>query len=348
MKSYHANLGAGIDGLVVREHDTPTPGPGQVLVRVRASSLSFRELMILRGWYPLPIKQDVVPISDGAGEVARVGEGVTRVAVGDRVAAAMFPRWIDGRFDFPYADQLGGSLDGMLTEYAVLDQDALVQIPAHLSYEQAATLPCVGVTAWNALTGSRGLVAGETVLTLGSGGVSLFAVQFAKALGARVISTTGSDEKAQRLCALGADETINYVATPDWHERVRELTGGAGVDHVVEVTGRLEQAISSTALEGEIAYVGLLSDDDGLPPIDAKLLWMSGADVRTIAVGSRAQFVAMNRAIEANGIEPVIDRVFGFDEAAEAYRYYENARPFGKVVIAHPWGDRRPPLSAVR
>ena len=336
MRSYHANLGASIDGLVVREHATPAPGPGQVLVRVRASSLSFRELMILRGWYPLPIKPDVVPLSDGAGEVVGVGEGVTRVAVGDRVAAAVFPGWIDGRFGLPYSDQLGGSLDGMLTEYAVLDQDALVAIPSHLSYEQAATLPCVGVTAWNALTGGRGLVAGETVLTLGSGGVSLFAVQLAKALGARVISTTGSDEKAERLRALGSDETINYVRTPNWHERVRELTGGIGVDHVVEVTGRLEQSIHSTAIEGEIAYVGLLADDDGLPPVDAKLLWMSAADVRTIAVGSRAQFIAMSRAIEANGIEPVIDRVFAFDEAAAAYRHYERSRPFGKVVIAHP------------
>ena len=335
MRSYHANLGAGIDGLVVREHETPAPGPGQVLVRVHASSLSFRELMILRGWYPLPIKQDVVPVSDGAGEVVGVGDGVTRVAVGDRVAAAVFPHWIDGRFDVRSSDQLGGSLDGMLTEYAVLDQDALVPIPAHLTYAQAATLPCVAVTAWNALTGGRGLLAGETVLTLGSGGVSLFAVQFAKALGARVISTTGSDEKAHRLRALGADATINSATTPAWHERVRELTGGLGVDHVVEVTGRLEQTISSTAVEGEIAYVGLLSDDDGLPPVDARLLWLSGADVRTIAVGSRAQFVAMNRAIETNRIEPVIDRVFGFDEAIEAYRYYEGARPFGKVVIAH-------------
>jgi NADPH:quinone reductase-like Zn-dependent oxidoreductase len=338
MKSYHANLGAGIDGLVVREHDVPEPGHGQVLVRVRASSLSYRELMILRGWYPLPIRPDVVPISDGTGEVAAVGEGVGRdLAVGDRVSAAIFPRWIDGRFARDVADQLGGSLDGMLTEYALLDADALVRIPDHLSYEQAATLPCAAVTAWHALTGGRGLQAGETVLTLGSGGVSLFALQFAKAFGARVLAPAGSAEKAERLRALGAHETINYRATPAWHERVRELTGGLGVDHVVEVTGQLEQSLQATALKGEVAFVGLLSDGDaGLPPLDPKLLGMSGADVRTSAVGTRAHFEAMNRAIQAHAIEPVIDRVFAFAEAVEAYRYYETSKPFGKVVIAHP------------
>ncbi|MGH2713661.1 MAG: zinc-dependent alcohol dehydrogenase family protein [Thermoleophilaceae bacterium] len=335
MRSYHADLGCGIDGLSVREHDTPQPGPGQALVRVRASSLSYRELMILRGRYPLPIKDDVVPVSDGAGEVAAIGEGVSGVAVGDRVAAAVFPRWMDGRFAFDVADQLGGSLDGMLTEYALLDADALVGFPDHLSYEQAATLPCAGVTAWHALTGGRGLRAGETVLTLGSGGVSLFAVQFAKAFGARVIATAGSGEKAERLRALGADEAIDYRATPNWHELVRELTGG-GVDHVVEVTGCLEQSVRATAMKGEIAFVGLLSDGgNGVPSLDPSLLWLSGADVRTVAVGTRAHFEAMSRAIEANAIEPVIDRVFPFAEAVDAYRYYESARPFGKVVIAH-------------
>ncbi len=335
MRSFHADLGCGIDGLNVREHDTPEPGPGQALVRVRASSLSYRELMILRGRYPLPIKDDVVPVSDGAGEVAAIGEGVSRVAVGDRVAAAIFPRWIDGRFAFDVADQLGGSLDGMLTEYALLDADALVRIPGHLSYEQAATLPCAGVTAWHALTGGRGLRAGETVLTLGSGGVSLFAIQFAKAFGARVIATAGSGEKAERLRALGADEAIDYRAMPNWPELVRELTGG-GVDHVVEVTGRLEQSVRATAMNGEIAFVGLLSGGgNGQLSFDPSLLWLSGADVRTIAVGTRAHFEAMSRAIEANAIEPVIDRVFPFAEAVDAYRYYESARPFGKVVIAH-------------
>src|SRR5262245_47744072 len=335
MRSYHAGLGVGINGLKLREHETPRPGAGEVLVRVRASSLSFRELMILRGWYPLPIKPDLVPVSDGAGEAVEIGAGVSRVAVGDRVTASIFPHWIDGPFAAEYTPQLGGSLDGMLTEYAVLHEDALVHVPDHLSFEEAACLPCAGVTAWNALTGGRGVRSGETVLTLGSGGVSLSALQFAKAFGARVIATTGSAAKAQLLLAHGADEVIDYRSTPAWPERVRELTGGRGADHVIEVTGALKGAAASIAMEGEIAFVGLLGRDAGLAPIDPALLWTSALTVRAIAVGSRAQFVAMNRAIEVNRLRPVIDRVFAFDNAPDAYRYYEDARPFGKVVIAH-------------
>lgn len=335
MRSYHANLGAGIEGLEVREHERRHPGAGEVSIRVRASSLSFRELMILRGWYPLPVKSDVVPVSDGAGEVVEVGEGVSRVAVGDRVTASIFPRWMDGGWPAEFTAQLGGSLDGMLTEYAILDENALLHVPDHLSFEEAACLPCAAVTAWNALTGGRGLRSGETVLTLGSGGVSLFAVQFAKTAGARVIATTSSDDKAEQLLALGADEVINYRSNAAWSEHVRALTGGRGVDHVIEVAGTLEQSVKSIAMEGEIAFVGLLGRDHGLSPIDPGVLWTSALKVRAIAVGSRAQFASMNRAIEVNVLRPVINRVFPFDEAVGAYRYYEDAEPFGKVVIAH-------------
>jgi len=334
MKSYHANSGAGIAGLTVREHDEPRPGPREALIRMRANSLNFRELMVLRGNYPLPVKPEVVMGSDGAGEIVAVGPGVSRVKVGDRVAAAMFPRWIDGPIEWEYAPQLGGSLDGMLTELVVLSEDAVVRVPEHLSFEEAATLPCAAVTAWNALTGARKLQTGDTVLTLGSGSVSLFALQFAKLCGARVVATTSDDEKANRLKTAGADAVINYRATPDWHLAVRELTGGRGVDQVVEIGGgTLEQSIQSTALNGQISFIGRLSD--AASKIDINLLYNSVATLRVIFAGNRAQFIAMNHAIAVNRLKPIIDRVFPFEEVVEAFRYYEEARPFGKVVISH-------------
>ncbi len=335
MKSYHVQTGEGIAGLKVREHDDPQPGPRQVLVRVRATSLSYRELLILRGMYPLPVRPDVVPLSDGAGEIVAVGEGVSSLKLGDRVAATVFPSWIDGPFSWEYAQQRGGSLDGMLSELVVLNEEGVVSIPEHLSFEEAATLPCVAATAWNALTGGRGLLAGETVLTLGSGGVSLFALQFAKLLGARVIATTSSDEKAQRLKALGADEVINYRQRPVWHDVVRELTNGQGVDHVVEVTspGTLEQSIKSTAVSGEVGLVGWFPS--AVSTIDITAIAGSLLTIRGIAIGSRAQFRAMNRAIAHNQLKPVIDRIFPFEDAPAAYRYYEENQPFGKVIIRH-------------
>jgi NADPH:quinone reductase-like Zn-dependent oxidoreductase len=342
MKSYHVNVGAGLAGLLVKEHDMPVPGPHDVLVRVRACSLSFRELMILiLGYYPLPVRPDVVPVSDGAGEVIAVGEGVTRAKVGDRVAGAVFPHWIDGPFEWEYAAQLGGSLDGMLTEVAVLSEEALVPIPDNLSFEEAATLPIAAVTAWNALTGSRPLQAGDTVLTLGSGGVSLFALQLAKLFGARVIATTSSEEKAQRLKALGADEVLNYRTTPDWHVAVRELTGGQGVDQVIEVggPGTIERSIKSTRYSGEIALIGSLAREASMSETSALTVLRSAiagvVTLRSIAAGSRAQFLALNRAIATHRLKPVIDRVFPFDEAQAAYRYYQEAQPFGKVIISH-------------
>jgi NADPH:quinone reductase-like Zn-dependent oxidoreductase len=334
MKSYHLTYGGGIDGLVLREHDIPKPGPSQVLVRVRATSLNARELMILRGDYPLPVKADVVAVSDGAGEVAEIGEGVTRVKVGDRVAASLFPLWLDGPFSFDVAPQIGGSLDGMLTEYAVLSEQGLVQIPGHLSYEEAATLPCAGVTAWHALTDGRPPVPGDTLLTLGSGGVSLFALQFAKLYGLRVIATTSSDQKAKQLHALGADEVVNYRSNPDWHAAVRKLTNGRGVDYVIEVggAGTLTNSLKSVAVQGQISWVGVLAS--GEPLISLAALRSAFANLRFVAVGSRAQFVAMNRAIEVNRLKPVIDRVFSFEEAVDAFRYYQAGQFFGKIVIA--------------
>jgi NADPH:quinone reductase-like Zn-dependent oxidoreductase len=333
MKSYHANSGSGLAGLTLREHDVPKPGTREVLVRVRANSLNARELSILRGEYPLPVKPDVVMVSDGAGDVIELGEGVTRAKVGDRVAVSMFPRWFDGPFTWQVAPQIGGSLDGMLTEFIAVSEDALVPIPEHLTYEEAATLPCAGVTAWNALVGAKPLYAGQTVLTLGSGGVSMFALQFAKSFGARVIVTTSSDEKAERLRALGADDVINYTTTADWHVAVRALTGGRGVDQVIEVGGgTLEKSIRSVAIEGQVAFIGRLA---GATNIDMNVLFNAIATVRVVAAGHRAHFVAMNAAIRANELRPVIDKVFSFDEVPEAFRYFEAGKYFGKIVISH-------------
>jgi NADPH:quinone reductase-like Zn-dependent oxidoreductase len=281
-------------------------------------------------------------VSDGAGEVIAVGSGVTRAKVGDRVAGAVFPHWIDGPFAWEYAAQLGGSLDGMLTEVAVLSEEALIPIPDHLSFEEAATLPIAAVTAWNALTGSRPLQAGDTVLTLGSGGVSLFALQLAKLFGARVIATTSSEEKAQRLKALGADEVINYRTTPEWHVAVRELTGGQGVDQVIEVggPGTIVQSIKSTRYSGEIALIGSLAREASSMSEASALAVLRSAiagvvTLRSIAAGSRAQFLALTRAIATHRLKPVIDRLFPFEEAQDAYRYYQEAQPFGKVIISH-------------
>jgi NADPH:quinone reductase-like Zn-dependent oxidoreductase len=333
MRSYHVDSGAGIDGLVVREHEDPVPGPGQVLVAIRAAALSFRDLMVLRGDYVLPVKPDVVPVADGVGEVIAVGPGVTGVGAGERVAGTVFPSWQDGPFGVQHLPQLGGSLDGMLTDLVLIDETALVRVPEHLSFEEAATLPCAAVTAWNALTGDgNGLRAGQTLLTLGSGGVSLFALQLGKALGARVIATTSGPAKAERLAALGADEVIDYRATPDWPGKVRELTQGQGADRVVDVAGLLDGSLKAVRVAGHVACVGFVSDT--APPIDPLVLFGSGATVRALAVGNRAQFLAMNRLIEQERIRPVIDRVFPFDEAPDAFRYYASGSAFGKVIVS--------------
>jgi NADPH:quinone reductase-like Zn-dependent oxidoreductase len=332
VRSYHVSKGGGIDGLSLCSHGPRTPGEGEVAVAVHATSLSFRELLVLRGQYVLPVKPDVIPVSDGAGQVVAVGPGVRRVRPGNRVTAALFPKWLDGPLEPAYLPQLGGSLDGMLTELAILPEDALVPIPEHLSYAEAATLPCAAVTAWNALTGDgRGVQRGQTVLATGSGGVSLFTVQFAKLLGARVIATTSRADKEQRLRDLGADEVVNYRDTPNWQATARELTSGRGVDRVVDTAGTLEQSLKSVAVDGHIAFVGSVSGN--WLPVDPRLLFGVAATVRALAVGSRAQFICMNNAITTHRLRPVIDRVFPFEEAVAAYRYYESASPFGKAII---------------
>jgi NADPH:quinone reductase-like Zn-dependent oxidoreductase len=288
---------------------------------------------VLNGTYPLPVKPDVVMCADGAGEVGDIGAGVSRVAVGDKVAASMFPRWLDGPIELEYAPQIGGSLDGMLTEYVVLSEDGVVRLPDHLTFEEGATLPCAAVTAWNALTGARRLRAGDAVLTLGSGGVSLFALQFAKLFGARVIATTSSEERARRLKAAGADEVVNYRTTPDWHVAVRELTNGRGVDQVVDIGGgTLDRSIKSVALDGQVNFIGRLSRES--TSIDLDVLYSAAATVRVVFAGNRGHFISMNRAISVNRLKPIIDRVFPFDDAPSAFRYYETGMAFGKIIIS--------------
>jgi NADPH:quinone reductase-like Zn-dependent oxidoreductase len=332
MKRYVMNMGAGLQGLRLQEVARPVPGPGEALVRVGAVSLNFREISILvHGSYPLPVKPDVVAVAAGAGEVVEVGASVDRVRPGQRVVASIFPRWLDGPFRGEVIDQLGGSLDGMLSEYVCLPQEALVPVPSHLSDEEAATLPCAGLTAWHAVTAGGAMGAHETVLTLGSGPVSLFALQFAKMLGAKVVATTSDDGKAARLRAMGADHVVNYQAQPGWGDQVRLLTEGVGVDRVVEVAGAtLAQSLRATRLGGHVSLVGTRG---GPARIDVAAIFGAGATVQPIAVGNCMQLEAMAQAIACHRLHPIIDRVFSFGQAPEAFAYYLSGANFGKVVI---------------
>jgi len=325
---------AGIDSLEEREQTTPRPGPGEVLVRMRAASLNYRDLMVVGGRYargaPLP---NLVPLSDGAGEVAETGPGVTRVKQGDRVAAIFMQSWIGGEIEPEHAaSSLGGAIHGVLAEYVVFRQDGLVKLPEHLSFEEGATLPCAAVTAWNALYGGRPLRVGESVLVLGTGGVSIFALQIAHAAGARVIATSSSDGKLAQAKTLGASDGVNYRDHPEWHEQVLQLTGGRGVDHVVEVggTGTLPRSIAAARLGGQVHQIGVLT---GGGTIDPSTAMRKGLIQRGIYVGSRQMFEALNNAIELHRITPVIDRVFGFEQAKDAYRHLESQKHVGKVVI---------------
>jgi NADPH:quinone reductase-like Zn-dependent oxidoreductase len=327
--------GAGVDALVQAERPEPKLAHRQVLVKVKACSLNFRDLAIVRGTYRMPIGENIVPLSDGAGEVIETGPGVTRVKVGDRVAGNFFQRWPGGE---PTADShksaLGGGIDGMLSQYVVLEEDGVVKIPAHLSLEEGATLPCAAVTVWHAMIEHAKLKAGDTILLQGTGGVSIFGLQFAKAMGIRAVITSSSDEKLKRAKSLGAAFGINYKTTPDWDKAVMEFTGGVGADHVVEVGGAATLARSFTALRvgGKVTMIGGLSG--GATELNPGLIFSRRANVQGISVGSTQMFEAMNRAIEANGIKPVIDKVFPFTEAKAAYQHLASGAHFGKIVIA--------------
>ena len=333
MKSFELHETAGIDSLTLVERPEPKPGFQQVRIRVRAVSLNYRDLLVARGGYGRAVKLPLVPLSDGAGEVAEVGGGATRFKVGDRVAGTFFQTWIAGELtDAQAKAALGGGVDGMLAESVVLDENGVVHFPEHLSFEEAATLPCAALTAWAALISYGNLHAGQSVLVLGTGGVSIFALQFAKMCGARVIATSSSDEKLARLAKMGADGLINYKATPNWDERARQLASGAGVDHVVEVggAGTFPQSLRAARRGGTISLIGVLSGQGEIDPLP---ILMKGVRVQGIYVGSREMFEAMNQAIAANCLRPVVARVFSFEQAREAYRYLESGAHFGKVVI---------------
>ena len=334
MKAYEIQH-FGIDNLSFVEHEIPKPKAGEVLVKFHAASLNYRDLMIISGTYNPRMKLPAIPFSDGAGEVVEVGEGVTKWKPGDRVTPIFVQKWIDGEPDLHISRTAlgaGAQWNGVLREYAAFDEEGLVRMPEHLSYEEAATLPCTGVTAWHSLVVSGKLKAGDTVLTLGTGGLSVFALQFAKLSGARVIATSSSDEKITKLKELGADETINYRTREDWDNAVLDLTGKTGVDHVTEVggAGTLARSVKAVRVGGHIALIGALdaAGEYSHVPVFMKLIRMQG-----IFVGSRKMFEDMNRAIEAAKLKPVIDKVFGFGEVGDALRYMESGSHFGKVVV---------------
>ena len=314
----------------------PQPGAGEVLVRVRACSLNYRDLVMLRNERKLPVN-GLVPLSDGAGEVVAIGAGVTTHQVGKRVVADFFRRWPHGKFNKMAMDSAqGGAVDGMLSELVVLPADAVTVIPEHLSFAEAATLPCAALTAWNALVTRGNLRAGDSVLVLGSGGVSIFALQIARAFGATVIATTSSANKVERLKALGANHIINTGARPDWEKAVFEFTNKVGVDHIVEVggVGSLERSIKAVAHAGHIALIGVLAGAQ--PPTNLFSLAHKNVNLSGIYVGSIEQFEVMNRFFTAHTIRPIIDRTFTFAEAAKAFEHLTSGAHIGKVVITIP------------
>ena len=334
MRVFELGVGFGIEHLRPGRRDPRPPGPGEVRLRILAASLNYRDLLMVLGRYnprqPLPL----IPASDGVGRVLETGPGVDGIDVGDRVAPIFAQGWLDGDPDRALRrTTLGGPLDGTLAEEITLAASGVVPVPAHLTDEEAATLPCAGLTAWNAVVGDEPVRAGETVLVLGTGGVSLFALQLARLQGARVIVTSSSDDKLRRATELGAWRTLNYVQRPDWGREVRGLTGGRGVDRIVEVGGAatLPQSLQAIRMGGRVVLIGSLTG--GSLQLDFVPVFMQQVRLQGIFVGHRRGFEELNRAVEAHTLRPVIDRVFEFDDTPAAFAHLQSAGHFGKIAI---------------
>jgi len=335
MKVFQIQDDWSIDHLKIAEREQPEPGPGEVLLQVKAASINYRDLVVpLRGYGSFTGTLPLVPISDGVGEVVEIGAGVTRVAAGDRVCPMFMQKWIAGEPDLTrITSTLGGPIDGVMQEYIVVNEEGLAKIPEYLTDEEAATLPCAALTAWSALVTEGDVKAGDTLLVQGTGGVSLFALQFAKLLGATVIVISSSDDKLKRVAALGADEGINYTNVPEWGKAVKKLTRGEGVDHIVEVGGEktLPQSLRVIRPGGTISMIGVLS---GLNMgVSLGLIVTRKVRLQGVTVGHRDSFEAMTRAIGQHQVKPVIDRVFAFEELKEAMGYLRQGKHFGKICI---------------
>ncbi|HLI20666.1 MAG TPA: NAD(P)-dependent alcohol dehydrogenase [Stellaceae bacterium] len=334
MKCVEIVATTGFEGLRIAERPMPKPGPRQVLVRMRAASFNWRDMMILKGGYMRPIPLPRIPLSDGAGEVVECGAEVKRVKPGDKVCGTFFQTWIAGPVFAQIQDAaLGGTAEGVLAEYALLDGDGVIAFPDHLSFAEAATLPCAGLTAWHGLIEAGGLRAGETALLLGTGGVSVFGLQFARAAGANAIITSSSDEKLARAKELGATGTVNYAKNAKWADAVRELTGGRGADATLDVVGGESSKSALEALRhgGHVAVIGARSGVAG--DLDRRFVLQKGLRVTGINVGSRAMFEAMNRAIAAAKLKPAVNKTYPIDDAINAYKEFATGRHFGKIVV---------------